>query len=311
MGERRKEVAKAAQNEAAKSEVPTKKPGVPVANSDMATKAEEARRNGKTKAEPVLAPGKAPGHRYEEMLGKWLGPELYKAVSGLITLDKLGSYAKSGVDSSLGALGKLIKSADPASAGEIDEAVAALKKALGPKAAAFVEANGEELQEALQDFVDANPLAIVLIAMLAAAGAVAADMEIPELKTTFNVTDNLDVTVAAKIGSLRDITLEKLYAKVEYEAGSLKASAAATYEPKKDAMKGEVGLDYKATDKLDLYGRGSWLMDVESGGKINPSEHTMRAGVRWKPKPRMALELYGEMDSKRGAGAGLSFSWKF
>ncbi len=310
MGESLHDNARARRDDQDKTPLPVEKAGDPRANSDVAAAAARARRNAGPNAGTVKV-GKTPVQRYEALLGSWLGAELYNAVSDLITLDKLSSYARSGMDSALGGLGGLVKKADPANAGEVDEAVEALKKALGPKAAAFVKAHGEQFQDALQDFVDANPLVIVLIAMLAAAGAVAADMEIPELKHTFHVAEGLDVSVAANLGTLRNVTVEKIHAKIEYEAGALKASAAASYEPKKDQLGGQVGVDYAATKNLDLYARGSWLADVEDGGRLNPTDHGVRAGMRWRPKPNMALELYGEMDKNRGAGAGLSFSWKF
>lgn len=307
MGEFDRDVARATRPRGTSSEADETAVEPRLANSDVAAEAARARRDGG--GEPELAT--TPVQRYEALLGSWLGPKLYNAVKDLITLDKLAGYARSGLDSAMGALGGQLKNIDPSNAGEIDEAVAALRKALGPEAEKFVKAHGGDLADALAEFVDTNPVAVVLIALLAAAGAVAADMKIPELKHTFKVTDELDITLKAKLGTLRNVTVEKIYARVEYDAGDLRASAAASYEPGEDRVGAEVGLDYAVNDELDVYGRGSWLMDVESGGRINPTENTIRGGVRWKPRDNMFLEAYGEYDRRRGAGAGVRFGWKF
>lgn len=273
----------------------------------MAERARRAR-DGREGGDDIFA--KTPVQQYEARLGKWLGPRLYSAVSDLITLDKLASYAKSGMEEGLGALGGVFKDIDPSNAAEVDQAVAALQRALGPKAAAYVKANGAAFQESLQGFVDANPMAIVLIAMLAAAGAVAADMDIPELEHTFQITPGLGLTMGVELGTLRNVTIEKIHASVDFAAGDLKANAAASFEPNDDKIAAELGLDYKINDNVDLYGRGSWAGDVHDGS-VETTKGSVRGGVRWRPKPNMSVEGYGEYDQERGAGAGINFKWTF
>jgi hypothetical protein len=280
-------------------------PKASASNAAQAAKAAEARAAREGKGDAPAAPGAA----YEALLGQWLGSQVYDAVSDLITLDKLASYARSGLEEGLGQLGGLLEKVDPANAAEVDEAVAALKKALGPKASAYVKANGAEFQKRLQGFVDANPIAIVVIALLAAAAAVAADMDIPELEHTFKVAPGLGVTLSAELGSLRNVTVEKIQASIKYAAGDLKVSAGATYEPGKEKVGAKLGLDYKVNDDVDLYGRGSWAADIAEG--VNTTGANARAGVRWRPRKDMSLEAYGEMDQKRGAGAGINFKWTF
>lgn len=238
---------------------------------------------------------------YESTLGKWLGSKLYAAVSDQLTLDKLAGYAESGLKGALGPLGDYIKDADAdADPAQVDKAMAALKGALGKEASKFVKANGAGLQKALQGFVDASPELIVLIGLLAAAGAVAANMKIPELKAKLGITDGLDLELSAKIGKLRDITLEKIQAKLILEAGSLKATAVVAYED--EDMKARLDLRYGLTDDLDLTGSGTWDEEKGYGGRL---------GMEYKPNDRLSIGAHVGYDEDKGANAGVGVTLRF
>ena len=242
--------------------------------------------------------GKSSGLKnYEATLGKWLGGELYKAVSGEITLDKLSGHAESAIKSALGPLADLMKDhasadVDPA---EVDKAVAALKSTLGKEAKKFVQANGAGFARSLQGFVDANPELIVLLALLAAAGAVAANMKIPELKAKLGVAEGLTAQVAVKLGRIQDITLERIEGQLKYAAGGLKATAVVGWE-EEDGMDARLDLRYGLRDGLDLTGRASW--DEKDG-------YGARLGLDYKPNDRLSIGAHVGYDEDKGANAGV------
>lgn len=239
---------------------------------------------------------------YESTLGKWLGSKLYSAVSDQLTLDKLAGYASSGVGAALGPLGDYIKSADgDVDPAVVDKAMKALETALGKQASNFVKAHGKGLQKALQGFVDASPELIVLLALLAAAGAVAANMKIPDLKAKLKIADGLDAQLSVRLGKLRDISLEKIEAKLTYNAGKLKATAAVAWEDEK-GMSGSMDMRYGLRDNLDLSMRGTWSEEDGAGGRL---------GLDYKPTDNISIGAYGGYDERKGANAGIGVTISF
>jgi hypothetical protein len=238
---------------------------------------------------------------YEATLSKWLGSKLYAAVSDQPTLDKLSGHASSAVKSALSPLGGYIKEADPdADPAEVDKAVKAMKAALGKAAAGYVKANGKGLQKALQGFVDANPELIVLIALLAAAGAVAANMKIPDLKKTLGITDELDLTLTARLGKIRNIALEQIKAELKYKSGAVKASASVVLSD--DDLSAVLALRYGLRDDLDLTARATWGDDDGFGGRL---------GMEYKPTDRLSIGAHVGYDDDQGANAGVGVTFRF
>ncbi len=239
---------------------------------------------------------------YESTLGKWLGSKLYKAVSKQLTLDKLASYAESGVGAALGPLGDYIKEADgDVDPAVVDKAMKALESALGKEANKFVQANGKGLQKSLQGFVDANPVLIVLMALLAAAGAVAANMKIPDLSAKLKIADGLDARISVRLGKLREIALEKIEGKLTYQAGKLKATAAIAWEDEK-GMSGSLGMKYGLRDNLDLTAKGTYSEEDGPGGRL---------GLDFKPNDRTSIGVFGGYDKRKGANVGVGISVSF
>ena len=66
-----------------------------------------------------------------------------------------------------------------------------------------------------------------------AAAAVMADMDIPELKQKFKLSENLQATLGVKVGSLRNIALEQVRAKLKYHSNNLLAQIDVTYNKDK------------------------------------------------------------------------------
>ena len=170
---------------------------------------------------------------YEQALGKWLGPELYKAVAPHLTLDAIAGYANDGLqaalEGSVGALDGLEGEVDKAA---LDKFGKALSAQYGDLAGKWVEGSGADFGNAIGDWVDAHPRVIVGVALLAAAGAILADADIPTLKQKFKIADGLTAKLEADLGSLRGIALEKIGAELAYASGPL--SAAVKIEHAKD-----------------------------------------------------------------------------
>jgi len=262
---------------------------------------------GEKKKEPgdaeAAGGGKPTGlANYEATLGKWLGSKLYAAVSKEITLDKMSGHADSAFASAVRSLGGYVKGADKdVDPGQVDKAVAALLAQFGKEAGKFVQSEGAGLQGALAGWVDANPELIVTLALLAAAGAVAANMEIPELSQKIGLADGLDARVSVRLGKLRDITLEKIEAKLAYKAGQLSASFTGALEGG-DQLSAGLGVGYEVNDKLDLNLRGTWS-EKEGGGA--------RLGLNYNPRKDLSIGAHVGYDEKTGANAGVGVTLRF
>ncbi len=163
--------------------------------------------------------------RYTETLGSMLGPELYEAVSDALTEEAFAGYTSDAVDAIFSELSKLAGGiGGDASDAQIEGFAAALQARLGPIAEAWVAENGEGLRESLRGWVDANPVAIASTALLAAAGAVMADLDIPTLAHELELTEGLTVGAEAELGSLRNIALEQIKVSLDYASGPLIAA---------------------------------------------------------------------------------------
>ena len=247
------------------------------------------------------ASGKGAGlANYKATLGKWLGPKLYDAVSKQITQAKLAKYAdsavKGGLKSLANKLGSLDASADPAA---VDMFAQALVKQFGGVAGSWVASEGEGLTKALNGFVDANPVTIVTLALLAAAGAVAADVAVPQLKKSFNVSKGLDAELAIKLGTIRNLALEKIEAKIKYQSG--KVSAVWTGEYEDDMFKTGLDLGYKATDKLDLGLHGRWDEDNGASASLD---------LKYQATDNLSFGANASMSGK-DKRVGIGMKWRF
>lgn len=164
---------------------------------------------------------------YQSSLGTWLGGELYGAVSENLALSKLGSHADKAVKSALRSAASQIDRLDEydnvyVQPGFSDAFGRALSHEMDGVASSWLQSDdGRRLAENLQNWTDANPYSVAAVGLLAAGGAIAADMDIPELKHTFDLNNEWSATVGADIGSFRNIALEEVKAKLEYHSGNL------------------------------------------------------------------------------------------
>lgn len=221
---------------------------------------------------------------YQSTLGQWLGTELYDAVAPHLTLEKISGVADDalmGVFSSLmGELDKL----DPANnTADLEKFSAAFKKEFGTAAGGWVKENGAGLTGSLAAWVDANPELIATAALLAAAGAYLADAKIPELSTSLGLTEDLKLKLGAKLGSLRDISIDQVSAQLSSTTAPL--VAAIKVSPGDGATKTEFSGSYgEETQKLtvngELNGEDLALLNVQglvkSGNQTTTGGYTRR-----------------------------------
>lgn len=232
---------------------------------------------------------------YQEALGRLLGGRLFDLVSKETSPDQMNSHAKKVVDALVKSAGGL---ADK-DAGQDEAARAAVKKALeetlGPALKAEAEAylnteQGRSLEAKLQGYVTGHPWQVVAAAVLAAAGAVAANVQIPRLRSgrTFDLgkgegAAKLTVGAGVRLGRIRDIALEAIDARIALEAGRFKAEAKAERDKEGD-VKGTVSAgvgderrQVSTTAVLDKDG----LLSAKVGGtiKTDHGEASLSAGT--------------------------------
>lgn len=281
------------------------KPTTPA--EEVAPKEEAAAQEAPAAVEKEEEKGGVPALRasglanYEATLGKWLGSKLYGAVASELTLDKLAGHADSALKGAIKGLGGQIKTWDAGvDEGAVNQAVDAAIGQFGKVAGTWVKANGQGLTSALQGWADANPELIVTLALLAAAGAVAANMQIPELAANIGLGSGFDAGVAVKLGRLRDIALEKVEGRLSYKAGDLRATFKGTYEEGKSG----VGLDVatKLNPNLDLNAQAGWNQQQGANGRL---------GLNYKPRKDLDIGAHVGYDQKQGANVGVGVTFRF
>lgn len=228
---------------------------------------------------------------YQSALGDFLGKKLYEAVADLLTYDKLSGQAKDAVTKAFGALSDQVGKLDGVEADPkaLDNLAAMLDAAAAPHLDKLLEKHGKALQGKLANWVGASPRTVLTVALLAAAGAVVANMPIPELAKTFKLGKGLSASVTANLGKLRDISLQKLKASLSYTAGPLVASI----EADKDGnVSGGAGLtlgnderQIKADGKFDKDG----LTVVGLNGKVQLGEGNDLSGSISKSRGKEAI----------------------
>lgn len=221
------------------------------------------------KKKPRSAGGTAAGKlEYQQTLGAALGGKLYGALAKDLSQDKMAKHAEKGVAAALESLGMQL--------GEVDQTIdpEGLKKfadALGSYAGEVAKEfmateSGQQVVHKVGDWVDANPEIIVAVAVLAAAGAIVANMPLPELKTKLKLGGGAEAEIGAKLGKLRAIALEQVRAKITWSSGSLKAAAEVKHDLSEEetSVKAEVSAGGKernvtataevTADGLKVYG---------------------------------------------------------
>lgn len=162
---------------------------------------------------------------YQNLLGEKLGGKLYEALADQLTLDKVAGYANDGLTGALEGLVGLLEDYE-SNAGDVDKFAEALSTKYAEVAGEWVK-NNPQIVDAVRGWVDEHPgtvaTAAVTVALLAAAAAILTDQDIPELKEKFNIGGGLTAELAAKLGSIQNIALEQVTAKLEYAAANIQA----------------------------------------------------------------------------------------
>ena len=210
------------------------------------TEEEESNSEANEKVEAGTAAGLA---NYESSLGNWLGGELYGAVSNNLTYSKVGQTADGAISSLLKSAAERINLLDDLDNVHVDDGFSdALGQTLSMKfdglGEEWVNGAGREMVTDLQNWTDANPKTVATVGLLAAAGAVAANMEIPELKHSLGITDELTATMAVKLGRFQNIALEEIRSKLEYHSGDLIMAIEGSYSEDEGSQVG-IGISYK------------------------------------------------------------------
>ncbi len=246
--------------------------------------ASNAEQQEKLRDKKGTAEGKA---SYEGLLGKWLGGELYKAIAPHLTFEALQGYANDGLGAALeggvGALGELDGEIDK---GAIKKFGEALSQQYGGMAGKWLDTDGgKKLTGGLANWVDTNPELIVLIGLLAAAGAILADMDVPKIKEKFKIAKGLTAEVEAELGSLRDLALEEVKAKLSYSSGPLIASVQMTHKDEGgQGYKAEIGVAEKDSYsiKADLEMTDDGFKAYGVSGMLNTDVGKLEGGVTQK-----------------------------
>ncbi len=200
-------------------------------------------------------------------LGQWLGTELYTALAGELTMDKLSGHAtKAWEDALMSAVDAFDELDGKGGDGSFDPFRKALKETYGKAAEEMMQGDlGQKIVGKLNGWVDTHPKTILLVALLAAGGAVAANVDIPTLKQKFKLGSGFTAKLEANLGKIRDISLNEIKAELEYSSGPILAAAkvsrgedgaiAADISGKLGDDKKYIKADGKFTeDGLDVYG---------------------------------------------------------
>ncbi len=166
---------------------------------------------------------------YEALLGQLLGGKLYEVVTKNTTPDQVMKYALKAVDALIKAASDQVGKADGLDA-ESQKAAGALVEVLGQilreQAEAYLASQeGQDLAQKVSRYVAEHPGVVVAAILLAAAGAIAANVTIPEIAAKTSLGRGVEAEVQAKLGKVRDIALESILARIRFESGRFKAQA--------------------------------------------------------------------------------------
>lgn len=240
---------------------------------------------------------------YTDTLGQFLGAELYRATHKALSFEALSGQGHALVDQAVvamvakaGGIEGLL--ADPAALSAVE---GILKELAAGAADQWLSGEGKSLQESLVGWTDANPKAIAAVALLAAAGAVLANVEIPALAKKVNLADGLTAEVEVQLGRLRQIGLQKIRAQLDYASGPLVAAFEVQHEG--GATQGKVsagltgdGKEVRANGKFDDAGLS--MVGVE--GAVDTGAGRLSGAVN-RERSAEGLVASAKLEGKDGA----------
>ena len=224
---------------------------------------------------------------YEALLGRLLGGKLYEVVTKNTTPDQVMKFASKAVDGLLKAAGDQvgkIEGLDADSRKAAEALVEVLAQILREQADAFLATEaGQDLAKKVSSYVADHPAAVVTAILLAAAGAVAANLTIPEIAAKTSIGRGLEAEVHAKLGKVREIALQSISARVTYESGKFKAEAGVEHK-EGGGTTGTVAASY-GDETAEVSGRatvdGSGLLTAELGARGRRGDTSGSAGIAW------------------------------
>ena len=236
--------------------------------------------NSQIAEQTATAQGASDGlQNYQAALGQWLGKELYEAIAPHLTHERMAAHANSALMAAFDAVLDMGNLDDKSS----EKFSKAFEKEFGQVAGTWLEGEGKDFAASLSDWVGANPYLIVTAALLAAAGAYMANASIPDLCHKLKLGDSLTAELGAKLGKLRDVSLQELTLKLstttDLLVGAVKvgiADGTATTE-----MNATLGGDERSLSANALM-VGDDLQVLGLTGLVKHNDHTLTAGAEHK-----------------------------
>ena len=223
---------------------------------------------------------------YQAALGKALGPKLYELIAPHLSFEKMSSYANkaiggiadAGVDWANSSLydGQLSKEQEETLSTDFQDKANEFAKE-------FLESEeGQAVLNKIQEFIGENPYVVVGIGILAALGAVLADMDIPEIKQKFKLGDDFILKAGADIGSLRNIALKSVSLGLEYQTESIQSSLTVSHSEENGAsgnhsmtighdqqnVKTNTNFNEKGVSDYDISGLYNFNKDSQLSGSV-------------------------------------------
>lgn len=279
----------------------------PAAATDYAASRATVSPNAKTAvaavADPVVAAktrAAAARENYQTLLGAALGGKLYDVVAKALAPEQILALGGKGLDAAAQAGVAAIHPVqgvaiiDEASEAEaVRQLAGALTAWANAEAQAWLQSDdGRAFAARINQRFEGSPAAVVVLALLAAAGAVAANASIPELKQKFQLGAHTALNAGVDLNTLRDIAVRSAHLGVEWKKGDVEASLTYSYQkgasgqPAKRTMNAKIGDTHKSLtadatvqgDKLVLDTAGTYASNGlqvaagvhqsrESGGK--------------------------------------------
>ena len=144
--------------------------------------------------------------------------------------------------------------------------------------------DGKAFAAKVSQWFEGNPAAVVGIALLAAAGAVAANASIPDLQQKFQLGANTTLSAGVNLNKLRDIAVKSAQLGVEWKKGDVAATLTYAYKEGKDGaaatqtVSGKMGDSHKSLT-ADATVQGDVLV-VKTAGEYKGDGLTVAAGVQ-------------------------------
>lgn len=233
-------------------------------------------------------------------LDEWLSAEIAELVRENLSAEDVAKYANDGVSDGVEAIFKeLGKDRGKSEVEALKKFSEQLAAALSEGSDAYLKSEkGQKLVDGLVKWPEEHPRTVVLIALLAVAGAVAANVDLPKLKQKFKLGGGFTAGLEAELGKVRAIALESVTASINYQRGKLSAGVSATHKEGEDPS-GSVSLGYG--DKEDFI---KTVGTLKSDGQLDVTVTSQLVHDAWT----LAAEAKGDASALQNAKATVSYA---